>query len=193
MNEKTGIINRIFGEWNTKTIVLVAIGSALFGLLLNFGGIPIYTNTKLSLAYLVPIFVGVSYGALPAGLVGLFGNIFADLISGAGFWPDWWIGNLVSCFVIGLALSFDKSIERGTFNKFKAILFSVVSLFGIILSFAFVAPTLNTLFYGGEEAINFAQGIVAVVSNGVIVIVLGIPFLFYLSRRNLKQSNLTKD
>ncbi|MBM7544682.1 ECF-type riboflavin transporter substrate-binding protein [Periweissella beninensis] len=193
VKEKNIFLKLLFGEWNTKTVVVIAIGSALFGVLLDFAGIPVYTNTKLSVAYLIPIYVGALFGPIPAGLVGLFGNFFADLIGGAGFWPDWWIGNFVATFVIGLLPLYGANIKEGLFTKTHAIIFSIVSVLGLLISFAFIAPILNTLFYGGEQAINFAQGYIAVVSDGIVTIVVGVPLLFYLAKRFQKHSNLTVD
>ena len=34
----------LVGTWNTKTVVGVAIGAALFGVLMNFGSIKVFTN-----------------------------------------------------------------------------------------------------------------------------------------------------
>ena len=39
---------QFLGVWNTKTIVGVAIGAALFGVLMVFGGIKIFSNTSLT-------------------------------------------------------------------------------------------------------------------------------------------------
>lgn len=193
VKEKNIFLKLLFGEWNTKTVVVIAIGSALFGVLLDFAGIPVYTNTKLSVAYLIPIYVGALFGPIPAGLVGLFGNFFADLIGGAGFWPDWWIGNFVASFIIGLLPLYGADIKEGIFTKGHAIIFSIVSLLGLLVSFALISPFLNTVFYGGEQAINFAQGYIAVVSDGIVTIVVGVPLLFYLAKRFKKHSNLSID
>ena len=43
MSKKT-TLEKFIGVWNTKTIVGVAIGAALFGVLMNFGSIRIFTR-----------------------------------------------------------------------------------------------------------------------------------------------------
>ena len=48
--KKKNVGAMLLGEWNTKTIVAVAIGAALFGVLMCYGGIPIFTNTSLTTA-----------------------------------------------------------------------------------------------------------------------------------------------
>lgn len=190
---RESVFGKLVGKWSTQSIVTVAIGAALFGVLLDFVGIPVYTNTKLSVAYLVPVFVGATYGPLPAGLIGLFGNFFADLIAGSGFWPEWWVGNFIAAFIIGLLPLYGAKIADGIFSKKHAVIFAVTSLLGLLVAFGFIAPFLNTLFYGGEKLINFAQGYIAVVTDGAITILAGIPLLFSLANRNKKNSHLTKE
>ncbi|GEP23640.1 MAG: ECF-type riboflavin transporter substrate-binding protein [Lentilactobacillus diolivorans] len=193
IEKKESYSKKLLGSWDTKTVVSVAIGAALFGVLLDFVSIPVFTNTKLSVAYLIPVFVGALFGPLPAGLVGLFGNIFADLLAGSGFWPDWWIGNFIASFVIGLLPLYGARIKDGIFNVKHATIFTITTIIGLLISFGFISPFLNTVFYGGEKAINFAQGWIAVVSDGIVAVVAGLPLLYALTRRYKKNSNLTKE
>ena len=53
--KKKNVGAMLVGEWNTKTIVAVAIGAALFGVLMCYGGIPIFTNTSLTTAMIIPV------------------------------------------------------------------------------------------------------------------------------------------
>ena len=85
---KKGIGKAIVGEWSTKTIVTMAVGAALYGVLMMYGSIPIFSQTNLSTAMIVPVVVGGMYGALPCSLTLLIGNIIADLIGGNGMWFD---------------------------------------------------------------------------------------------------------
>ena len=55
VQKKKGIGSLIVGEWNTKTIVAIAIGAALYGVLMVYGGIPVFTNTQLSVAMIIPV------------------------------------------------------------------------------------------------------------------------------------------
>ena len=80
---------QFLGVWNTKTIVGVAIGAALFGVLMVFGGIKIFSNTSLTSAMVVVVVVAALFGPVPAALTAGIGNVIADLIGGWGFWFDW--------------------------------------------------------------------------------------------------------
>ena len=46
--KKQSLGSILLGKWNTKTIVGIAIGAALFGVLMNFGSIRVTTNTSLT-------------------------------------------------------------------------------------------------------------------------------------------------
>lgn len=82
--KKKNVGAMLVGEWNTKTIVAVAIGAALFGVLMCYGGIPIFTNTSLTTAMIIPVIVGALFGPLPAMVCCGVGNVIADLIGGWG-------------------------------------------------------------------------------------------------------------
>ena len=45
--KKKSLGSILLGKWNTKTIVGIAIGAALFGVLMNFGAIRVTTNTVI--------------------------------------------------------------------------------------------------------------------------------------------------
>ncbi|MCW6652391.1 ECF-type riboflavin transporter substrate-binding protein [Aerococcaceae bacterium NML191292] len=180
-------------KMTTQTIVAVAIGSALFAVLMVYGGIPVFTNTKLTTAYIVPVIVGGLFGVIPAALVGLFGNILADFIGGWGYWFDWSIGNGLAALFIGLLPLYGARIREGIFTVRHAIIFAVVSIFGIAVSFGLVTPLLTQLLYQAEATITFAQAQVAVISNASVVVVVGIPLLFVLANRYRKQTNLTEE
>ena len=100
--KKKNVGAMLVGEWNTKTIVAVAIGAALYGVLMCYGGIPIFTNTSLTTAMIIPVIVGALFGPLPAMVCCGVGNVIADLIGGSGMWFDWSVGNAVMAFCVGL-------------------------------------------------------------------------------------------
>ncbi|AEC02600.1 ECF-type riboflavin transporter substrate-binding protein [Parasphaerochaeta coccoides] len=193
-DEKKKTIGQVLvGTWNTQTIVAIGIGAALFGVLMNYGGIPIFTNTRLTTAQLVPVFVGALFGPLPAFVASTVGNIIADLIGGWGYWFDWSIGNGVLAFFVGLLPVYGADIKNGIFTATQAIIYAVIALVGNAIAFGVVTPVLTVLFYGGELNITFAQSLFGGLANVLVLVVLGIPILFLLASRYAKGTNLKEE
>jgi energy-coupling factor transport system substrate-specific component len=191
--QKKSTAQLILGTWNTKTIVGVAIGAALFGVLMVFGGIKIFTNTSLTSAMIVVSVVAGLYGPLPAAVAAGVGNVLADLIGGWGFWFDWSIGNFVLGFFVGLLPLYGAKIEDGIFNVKHAIIYVITVLVGNGIAFGIVTPLLTYLFYSSELTITWMQALSAIISNGIVLIVIGLPILKILAQRNARKFNLVKE
>ena len=191
--KKQSVLKTILGVWNTKTVVVIAIGAALFGVLMNFGGITIVSNTKLTTAMLIPVIVGAMYGPVPALVACLVGNTIADLIGGWGFWFDWSIGNGVLGFLVGLLPVYGARINDGIFKVKHAVIYSIICIIGNALAFGVVTPILTTAFYGGELEVTFVQALAGGIGNTAILIILGIPIIVALARRNARSNNLKID
>ena len=180
---------KLVGVWNTKTIVAVAIGAALFGVLMNYGGIPVFTNTSLTTAMVVPVVVGAMYGALPAAVAAGVGNVIADLIGGWGLWFDWSIGNFVAALFVG----FGAYVLMSKFSTKNVILYVVLCVLGNGLAFGVVTPILTAIFYGSELNVTFLQAIYGSLSNILVEVVVGLPVLYLLSKRTAAHSNLEEE
>jgi energy-coupling factor transport system substrate-specific component len=189
--EKKSISKLILGVWNTKTIVAIAIGAALFGVLMNFGGITVTSNTKLTTAMIVPVIVGGLFGPVPALVTSFVGNTVADLIGGWGYWFDWSIGNGVLGFIVGLLPLYGAKINDGIFKVKHAVIYTLLAIVGNAFAFGIVTPIFTKLFYGGDLTVTFLQSFTGGISNTIILTVIGIPILFLLARRNELKSNLT--
>jgi energy-coupling factor transport system substrate-specific component len=183
----------ILGTWNTQTIVGVAIGAALFGVLMVFGGIKVFTNTSLTSAMIVVSVVAGLYGPLPAAVAAGVGNVIADLIGGWGFWFDWSIGNFVLGFFVGLLPLYGAKIDEGIFEIKHAIIYVITVIIGNAIAFGIVTPLLTYLFYSSELTITWLQALSAIISNGLVLIVIGIPILKALASRNARKFNLAKE
>ncbi len=192
-NEKTSFWKLLVGKWDTKTIVGIAIGAALFGVLMNFGGIKVTTNTSLTSAYIVLPIVGALFGPLPAALTGLLGNTIADLIGGWGLWFDWSFGNAVAGLFIGLLPVYGAKISDGIFEVKHAIIYAIMTIVGVGIGFGLVTPVLTVLFYSSELTITWIQAQAAIISDASVSIVVGIPVLIALAKRNAKMSGLSKE
>ena len=192
MNNKT-MLQKFIGVWNTKTIVGVAVGAALFGVLMVYGSIRVFTNTSLTTAMIVPVIVGGLFGPLPAAVAAGVGNVIADLIGGWGFWFDWSIGNGVLGMCVGLLPLYGAYIEDGIFEVKHMITYAITVVLGCALAFGLVTPFFTYLWYGGELSITLIQGVVGSVSNIVALLVLGIPVLKVLAARNARGQNLSTE
>ena len=192
MKNKT-MLQKFIGVWNTKTIVGVAVGAALFGVLMVYGPIRVFTNTSLTTAMIVPVIVGGLFGPLPAAVAAGVGNVIADLIGGWGFWFDWSIGNAVLGMCVGLLPLYGAYIEDGIFEVKHMITYAITVVLGCALAFGLVTPFFTYLWYGGELSITLIQGVVGSVSNIVALLVLGIPVLKVLAARNARGQNLSAE
>ena len=191
--KKKSLGSILLGKWNTKTIVGIAIGAALFGVLMNFGSIRVTTNTSLTTSYIVLPIVGALFGPLPAFLTGLIGNTIADLIGGWGLWFDWSFGNAVAGFFMGLLPLYGAKIEDGVFSVKHAIIFAIVTIVGVGIGFGLVTPVLTYLFYSSELTVTWIQAWAAIISDASVSIIVGVPVLFALAKRNARGTNLSKE
>ena len=191
--KKQSLGSILLGKWNTKTIVGIAIGAALFGVLMNFGSIRVTTNTSLTTSYIVLPIVGALLRPLPAVLTGLIGNTIADLIGGWGLWFDWSFGNAVAGFFMGLLPLYGAKIEDGVFTVKHAIIYAVVTVVGVGIGFGLVTPVLTYLFYSSELTVTWIQAWAAIVSDASVAIIVGVPVLFALAKRNARGTNLSKE
>ena len=177
---KKGIGKAIVGEWSTKTIVTMAVGAALYGVLMMYGSIPIFSQTNLSTAMIVPVVVGGMYGALPCSLTLLIGNIIADLIGGNGIF-------------VGLLPVYGAYITEGIFKVKHAVIYAILCIIGNVIAFGLITPIFTYLFYGGELKVTFIMAGFATVGNIAVLLIVGIPVLFLLSKRYASRSNLREE
>jgi len=188
-----GLGKKFLGKWNTITLVSVAVGAALFGVLMVYGSIPVFTNTMLTTAMIIHVVVGGLFGPVPAFATMLIGNMIADLIGGWGFWFDWSVGNGVLGLFIGALPLYGARIDEGVFGIKHAIIYGVLCIVGNALAFGLVTPILTTLFYAADLEITFLQAFASGISNTAVLLIIGIPLLFLLSKRYQKRGNLKEE
>jgi energy-coupling factor transport system substrate-specific component len=181
------------GKWNTMTLVAVAVGAALFGVLMVFGSIPIFTNTYLTSAMIIPVIVGGLFGPIPAFATMLIGNFVADLIGGWGFWFDWSIGNGVLGLFIGALPLYGARIDEGIFTVTHAIIYTACCIVGNAIAFGIVTPVMTSIFYAADLEITFIQAFAGGIANTAVLVIVGIPLLFLFANRFKKRSNLKEE
>lgn len=183
----------LLGDWNTSTIVTVAIGAALFGVLMVYGGIPIFTNTSLTTAMIVPVVVGAMCGPVPAAIAAGVGNTIADLIGGWGMYPAWSIANAVAALFIGALPLYGAYITEGKFSLKHIIIYVLCVVVGNGIAFGVIAQALSVVLEGGDMNISLIQGVYASVGNILVETVIGIPVIMLLAKRYASRSNLTEE
>jgi len=185
-----GFAKAFFGKWNTLTLVSVAVGSALFGVLMVYGSIPIFTNTFLTSAMIVPVVVGALFGPVPAFVTMGLGNIIADLIGGWGLWFDWAVGNAVLGLFVGALPLYGARIDEGIFQIKHAIIYTILVIVGCGVAYGLITPIFTSIFYAADLEITMIQSAFAAVSNILVLTLVGLPILFLLALRYKKRSNL---
>ena len=191
--EKQSLSRLFVGKWNAITFLSVTVGAALFGVLMVFGSIPVFTNTYLTAAMIVPVVVGGMFGPLPAFATMLFGNMIADLIGDLGFRLDWSIGNGILGLFIGALPLYGAKIDKGVFNVKHAIIYAVLCVIGNAFAFGIITPILTSLLYPADLELSFIQAFVSIMLNVAVLTIVGIPLLFLLANRFSKRSNLKED
>ncbi len=191
--EQKSFGEKLLGVWNTRTIVTVAIGAALFGVLMNYGSIPIFTNTSLTTAMIVPVVVGAMFGPVPAAVAAGVGNTIADLIGGWGMYPAWSIANAVASLFIGALPLYGAYITEGKFDVKHMIIYVVCVIIGNAIAFGVVAQVLTVVFEGGDMNVSLLQGVYASVGNILVECVIGIPVIKLLANRYASRTNLTEE
>lgn len=183
----------ILGTFNTQSIVTMAVGAALFGVLMCYGSIPVFTNTSLTMAMIVPVYVGALYGPVPAMIACGVGNVIADLIGGWGMWFDWSIGNAIMGLLVGTLGLYGAKITEGVFTVKHAIIYAVICFLANCFAFGVITPIFSTLLYSSELEVTFIQAGMASLSNVLVLVGVGVPLLFLLAKRYASRSNLSKD
>ena len=187
------MLKKFVGDWSTKTIVAIAIGAALYGVLMVWGSIPVFTNTYLTSAMIVPVVVGALFGPVPAMVTLLVGNCLADLIGGWGFWFDWSVGNGFLGLFVGLLPLYGADIKNGIFKVKHAVIYTICCIVGNALAFGVITPVMTALFYSADLEITFLQSFASGISNTAVLVIVGLPILFILSKRFASRTNLVEE
>lgn len=176
-----------------KTIVAIGIGSAVFMILGRFGVIPTgIPNTSIETAYAFLALMAIIYGPVAGVSIGFIGHLLKDLTAYGSPWFSWIIGSAMVGLVIGFASKLLK-VNDGEFSKKGAIVFNVYQLVANAIAWILIAPGLDVLIYAEPANKVFLQGIVAFISNGITVGVLGTILLFTYSKTRVKKGSLDRE
>lgn len=122
-------------EINTREVVYMAIGAALYGVLswvTNVVQLPSVSLVSLRPAVVIPVFFGFAFGPVVGFFTGAVGNILGDAITGWGVYPVWDLGNGLMGLIPGLIWAF-RDREKATRNVLYLVgaillLFTILSV-----------------------------------------------------------------
>jgi energy-coupling factor transport system substrate-specific component len=180
-------------NFSAKTVVVIAIGAALYGIGgLPMFGIPVFANTTLKPAMAVLALFSVLFGPIVGFLVGFIGHWVTDLFAGWGVWLTWVLGSGIVGMVIGFFPMLTKQrIADGHFDNKDFILFVLLALVGNVFGYG-CSALLDTVLYAEPFTKVFTQLTIIAAGNTVLIAVVGYFILKSVAKRNKQSRNLTE-
>ncbi|MEZ8197136.1 ECF-type riboflavin transporter substrate-binding protein [Vibrio splendidus] len=180
-------------ELLAKTVVVIAIGAALYGIGgLPMFGVPVFANTTLKPAMAVLALFSVLFGPIVGFLVGFIGHWVTDLFAGWGVWLTWVLGSGIVGMVIGLFPMMTKNrLQQGELPMKDFVLFVILALAGNVVGYG-CSAFLDTILYAEPFTKVFTQLSIIAAGNTVLIAVVGFLILKSVAKRNKQSRNLTE-
>lgn len=177
-------------KWNTRTVVTIGIGAALYGAT-SWIGIPIAPDTQLRPAVALLAIFGALFGPVVGFVAGLIGHVINDFLTSGTVWWGWALGSGITAAFMGLIyLSKDFNPQDGEIRKGHVVRFLIYGLVGIFVSLAFSG--LFDIYVMGEPNDKIIiQTATAGLANTAVFVILGIPAVWAYAKRNRNNTNLT--
>tara|TARA_Y100001956_G_scaffold82012_1_gene101357 strand:+ start:5573 stop:6121 length:549 start_codon:yes stop_codon:yes gene_type:complete len=178
---------------SAKTVVVIAIGAALYGIGgLPMFGIPVFANTTLKPAMAVLALFSVLFGPIVGFLVGFIGHWVTDLFAGWGVWITWVLGSGIVGLILGFYPAMTKHrLQKGDFNHKDFSLFVLLALVGNVIGYG-CSAFLDTILYAEPFTKVFTQLTIIAAGNTVLIAVVGYFILKSVAKRNAQSRNLTE-
>jgi energy-coupling factor transport system substrate-specific component len=179
-------------KFTAKTVVVIAIGAALYGV----GGllsIPLFANTTLRPATAILAIFAALFGPIVGFLVGILGHALTDLFGGWGFWPSWILGSGIAGLIIGFfGKATSDRLEGGEFPVKDLVLFICMGLGANFIGYS-ISAILDYFLY--SEPLNkvIVQQLVSSGTNTLMIALIGTAILKLIANRNKQESNLSED
>ncbi|MCL2323539.1 MAG: ECF-type riboflavin transporter substrate-binding protein [Oscillospiraceae bacterium] len=177
---------------NTRTIVAIGLGAALFWVLFTFIKIPSpVPDTSFQTAYGIAAFFGCLFGPIASCLIAFIGHAFSDFYLYGTPWWSWVIASGVAGFIFGFAFKRTK-VEEGSFDVKDIIVFNAIQIVGNLLAWILLAPILDILIYAEPASKVFAQGVTAAILNIISVAIIGTLLLKAYSATRTRSGSLKR-
>ena len=164
---------------DTKTIVTIGVAAALYGAL-GFVGIPVGPNTQLKPAIALLAIFSALFGPLVGFSMGFIGHMLTDMIAGWGIWWGWVASSGIMGLFMGLVFKC---------KKFHVAYLVITGMIGIVLAFIFAAG-FDVVVMGEPLDKMKVQAVLAIFTNAVVFLGIGVPTILGFVRANKKNSNL---
>ncbi|HOJ00254.1 MAG TPA: ECF-type riboflavin transporter substrate-binding protein [Anaerolineaceae bacterium] len=177
---------------NTKTIVAIGLGAAIFMLLFMYVKVPSpVPETSFQTAYGLSSFLATLFGPIAGALISFIGHALSDAVQYGSPWWSWVIASGVSGFIFGFAFNRTK-VEEGEFKGKDILTFNLIQIIGNVVAWVVVAPVLDILIYQEPVNLVFTQGITAAIMNIVSAGVIGTLLLVAYAATRTKKGSLKK-
>lgn len=178
---------------SVKSVVAIGIGTAIYVILARFTSIPTgIPNTNIEIVYPFLALLATIYGPLVGFSVGFIGHTLSDFLMYGQTWWSWVLATAVLGLIIGLyGMKID--LENGEFSGKQMIIFNIVQFIANVFSWIIIAPIGDILIYSEPANKVFLQGITAVITNFLSILVLGTILLKAYAATKVKKGSLRKD
>lgn len=177
---------------NTKTIVAIGLGAAIFMLLFMYVKVPSpVPETSFQTAYGLSSFLATLFGPIAGALISFIGHALSDAVQYGSPWWSWVIASGASGFIFGFAFNRTK-VEEGEFKGKDILTFNLIQIIGNVVAWVVVAPVLDILIYQEPVNLVFTQGITAAIMNIVSAGVIGTLLLVAYAATRTKKGSLKK-
>lgn len=177
---------------DTKTVVTIGIGAALYGFLGIFG-FPIGPNTYIKPAVAILTIFGALFGPVVGFLVGFIGHCISDMMNGGGIWWGWVMCSAIMGGFMGLVCKYKGfSVKSGAVSKKHIIFMILTSIIGIVLALIF-AGGFDVIVMGEPKDKIVVQVFGAIISNFLVFFIIGLPAVLAFVKKNKSNSNLKLD
>lgn len=169
-------------------MIVTALGIAMFFVIGKFLAIPTpIPNFALFLQYAILVVFSFYYGPIVGFGIGFFGHFLIDLTSGYGIWIFWIIGSGLFGLFTGLtSLIINRS--PNPFRFIKILIFISFAILGGAICWVLIAPIGDMLFYQEPYDVVLAEGLVALGTNELSALAIGLPLVFALKKAHIPYS-----
>ena len=174
-----------FGKWNTMTLIAIAVGAIVFGLLMVLGNVPLFSGVSLSMAMFVPVIIGAFFGAVPAFFALFMGSIAMDMLIVMGMNFDYAVGFGVLGLFVGALPMYGARVDKGVFTLGHAVVYVLFCVVGQIVAFGLLTPFLtSTFYYYRFWGYNVFESFIENIDQISVLVVLGAPLLYVIAKIN---------